>query len=100
MHRQKVMQLLASYVEVVTSASTTCECPETQREYEERARSGKQLLSRWREGCPEDYLKGALMLELGLYESARLSGPEAEYVGRAFGELCRAVRVAGRWGVK
>jgi hypothetical protein len=49
MHRQKVMQLLASYVEVVTSASTTCECPETQREYEERARSGKQLLSRWRE---------------------------------------------------
>jgi hypothetical protein len=94
MERPRVEQQLVNYVDVLTSATATCECPETQREYEERLQIANQLLAHWRGGSSESFLKGALMLELGLYESSRLSGREAEYVGRAFGELCRTVRVA------
>src|SRR5262245_29661683 len=92
MDRPKVEQQLISYVDVLTRASVTCEFPYAQREYKQRLEIAERLLAHWRGGLSEDNLKGALMLELGLYTSARLSGPEAEWVGRAFGELCRAVR--------
>jgi hypothetical protein len=80
-------------MQVLRSAAHTCAYPDTRTEYNERLESTKRLTARWQGGCSPGALAGSLRIELSILMAAQLSGAEAEEIGRAFGELCRAAGV-------
>ena len=87
MSRRRVEYLIVAYVDSLESAANDA----GPQPYQAHLHAAETLLARWRGGESPDTLAGALKVERMLYESEVLPGPEAEDVGRAFGDLCRAV---------
>jgi hypothetical protein len=89
--RLKIEKLIRRYADVLLDAETATE--QSGGPYSGHRATASRILARWEGGESESALREALRVELRLYGSESLTGRKAYEVGKAFGDLCRALDV-------
>jgi hypothetical protein len=93
MDRLLIDSSLAAYLNVLSQASSSTESLVARETYQAHEQWADRLRARWQGGESHAALEAALYAEWIVFRGDRIPGPEAESVGRAFGDLCRTVGV-------
>jgi hypothetical protein len=90
--RLLVERLLQAYVQALEATQAPA-AGRVRHEYASHYDTARNLLARWQGGESEARLHSAVEVELSSYRIDPPGGKQAELIGAAFGDVCRAVGV-------
>ena len=90
--RRLIERLLQAYVQALEATQTPA-AGRVRYEYASHYDTARNLLARWQGGESEARLQAAVEIELSSYRTDPPGGQQAEMIGAAFGDVCRAVGV-------